>query len=261
MAAPAKLSAPGRAAVRAPLAPMYDLPNPASVQMSQRLAGFEVDLLKCEGDWFLARGTDGYEGWMHRAYLAPAPTAGARRSSQIIRVSLGCVTRSATGDRRTLPLGARLSPDEIVRGGEVVDQPQLPVKFPRTALAITRSAKEYFEGTPYVWGGITPWGADCSGFVQTVFGLHGVGLPRDAKLQAEVGDDVARLDKTVAGDLAFFSDDGDGVISHVALVLGEGRVAHVALGRAGFHVENLGDRRDPYAKQLAERFVRARRVL
>jgi hypothetical protein len=261
MAAAAKLAAPGRAAVRAPLAPMHDGPSPAAVQTSQRLAGFEMDLLKNEGDWFLARGTDGYEGWMHRAYLSPAPSSGARRSSQIIRISLGCVTRSAAGDRRALPLGARLSPDEIVRSGEVVEQPQLPVKFPRTALAITRSAKEYFEGTPYLWGGITPWGADCSGFVQTVYGLHGVALPRDAKLQAQVGDDIADINKIETGDLAFFSDNGDGVISHVALVLGEGRVAHVAIGRAGFHVENLGDRRDAYAKQLADRFVRARRVL
>jgi hypothetical protein len=261
MAVAAKLSAPGRGMVRAPLAPMYDRPNPAAVQTSQRLAGFEVDLLKNEGDWFLARGTDGYEGWMHRAYLSPAPTSGARRSAQIVRISLGCVTRSATGERRSLPLGARLSPDEIVRSGDVVDQPQLPVKFPRTALAITRSAKEFFEGAPYVWGGITPWGADCSGFVQTVYGLHGVALPRDAKLQAEIGDEVVSIDKMEAANLAFFSDNGDGAISHVAIALGASRVAHLALGRAGFHVENLGDRRDPFAKQLAERFVRARRVL
>src|SRR5205814_1688285 len=203
-------------------APMHDRPNPASVQTSQRLAGFEVDLIKNEGDWFLARGTDGFEGWMHRAFLSPAPASGARRSSQIIRVSLGCVTRSATGGRRSLPLGARLSPDEIIRGGEVVEQPQLPVKFPRSALAITRSAKEYFEGTPYVWGGITPWGADCSGFAQTIYGLHGVLLPRNAAQQAELGDDVPEISKMEAGDLAFFSDAGDGVISHVAIVLGEG---------------------------------------
>lgn len=240
---------------------MYDRPSPSAVQTSQRLAGFDVDLLRNDGDWFLARGTDGYEGWMHRAYLSPAPTSSARRSSQIVRVSLGCVTRSAAGDRRTLPLGARLSPDEIVRSGEAVEQPQLPMKFPRTALAITRSAKEYFEGASYVWGGITPWGADCSGFVQTVFGLHGVALPRDARLQSEVGDEIANIDKIEAGDLAFFSEGADGEVSHVALALGAGRVAHVALGRAGFAVENLGDRRDPYTRQLADRFVRARRLL
>jgi hypothetical protein len=257
----AKLVAPGRATVRAPLAPMYDRASANAVQTSQRLAGFELDLLRNEGDWFLARGTDGFEGWMHRSFISPAPASGARRSSQIIRVSLGCVTRSAAGDRRALPLGARLSPDEIVRSGEFVEQPQLPVKFPRAALAITRSAKEYFEGTPYMWGGITPWGADCSGFVQTVFGMHGVALPRNASQQAETGDEVESIEKTEAGDLAFFSDSGDGVVTHVGMMLGEGRVAHCSIGRAGFYIEKLSDRKDPYVKQLAERFVKAKRVL
>jgi hypothetical protein len=257
---PAKLAAPGRALVRAPIAPMYDKPNPASVLISQRLAGFEMDLLKDEGDWFFARGVDGYEGWMHRAFLAPAPAQSARRSGQVIRVSLGCVTRNAGGDRRTLPLGARLAPDEMLRSGEIVEQPQLPAKFPRTAMAITRSAKEYFEGGPYLWGGITPWGADCSGFVQTVYGLHGIALPRDARLQAEVGDDAGALPDLEAGDLAFFSE-GDGAISHVGIALGSDRMVHMSLGRAGYAVENLGDRRDPYVKLLNERFVKARRLL
>ena len=258
---PALLAAPGRALVRTPVAPMYDGPSAAGVQMSQRLAGFDVDLLKADGDWFLARGVDGYEAWMHSAFLSPAPKEGARRSAQIVRISLGCVTRSGGGDRRTLPLGARLSPEEIVRSGEVVDQPALPIKFPRTALAITRSAKEYFEGTPYQWGGITPWGADCSGFVQSIFALHGVALPRDAKHQAESGDDAGGLDDLGPADLAFFSDAGDGAVSHVAVALGGHRLVHVALGRAGYHVENLADRKDAYVKLLQSRFVKARTVL
>ena len=258
---PATLTAPGRALVRAPVAPMYDRPSAAGVQLSQRLAGFDIDLLKAEGDWFLARGVDGYEAWMHSAFLSPAPKEGARRSGQIVRISLGCETRSAAGDRRALPLGARLSPEEIVRSGEAVDQPALPAKFPRTALAITRSAKEYFEGAPYQWGGITPWGADCSGFVQSIFALHGVALPRDARTQAESGDDAGGLDDLRPADLAFFSDAGDGKVAHVAIAIGGHRLVHIALGRAGYHVENLADRKDAYAKQLQSRFVTARKVL
>lgn len=257
---PATLTAPGRAMVRAPVAPMYERPSANAIQMSQRLAGADVDLLKADGEWFLARGTDGYEAWMHAAFLSPALPAGARRSAQVVRISLGCVTRSAAGDRRALPLGARLGPEEIVRSGEIVEEPAMPVKFPRTALAITRSAKEYFEGTPYQWGGITPWGADCSGFVQSVYALHGIDLPRDASMQAESGDPAGDLARLEPADLAFFSDDGQ-KITHVAIALGNHRVAHLAVSRAGYHVENLADRKDAYAKQLASRFVKARRVL
>ena len=86
-------------------------------------------------------------------------------------------------------------------------------------------------------------------------------MPRNASQQAEVGDEVASIEKAEAGDLAFFSDSGDGVITHVGMMLGEGRVAHCSIGRAGFYIEKLGDRKDPYVKQLTERFVRARRVL
>src|SRR5436853_5155953 len=94
------LAAPGRAIVRSPIAPMYAEPQVASVQVSQRLAGHEVDLLESQdGDWYRARGVDQYEGWIHRGFLSPAPPAGARASSYAARVSLGCVTRDSSGGR------------------------------------------------------------------------------------------------------------------------------------------------------------------
>ena len=73
---------------------------------------------------------------------------------------------------------------------EAVNAADLTQRFPRNADAIVRSAIRHFAGTPYQWGGITPWGADCSGLVQTIFGLHGVGLPRDSSQQAAVGSPV-----------------------------------------------------------------------
>jgi len=257
----ATLSAPGRALVRAPVAPMYAEPHVTSIQISQRLCGHEVDLLEGQDDWFLARGVDAYEGWIHRGFLSPVPAIGSRRSSHIARVSLGCVTRLSDGGRRALPLGALLSPSEAVKAGEVIDQPQLPVRFPRDAIAITRSAQDFFQGTSYLWGGITPWGADCSGFAQTIFALHGVQLPRDAWLQSETGDDAGPLFELRAADLAFFTDRDDQGVTHVAISLGNRRLVHLALGRGGFAVEKLDDKRDPYVAKLRERFLKSRRVL
>jgi gamma-D-glutamyl-L-lysine dipeptidyl-peptidase len=254
-----RLEAPGRALVHAPIAPMYAEPDVASAQLSQRLAGHEIDLLERREDWFLARGTDRYEGWMHRGFLLPlhAPSTNGR----IDRVSLGCMARDAHGHRRALPLGARLSADDIVERGDVIDIGSLQARFPSAAGAITKSALELFEGAPYLWGGITPWGADCSGFVQTIYGLHGVGLPRDAWQQSDEGAEAGTLDSLAPADLAFFSDRPDHKVTHVAISLGEQRLVHLALGRGGFAVERLDDGSDPYVAKLKERFLRARTVL
>jgi hypothetical protein len=254
-----KLEAPGRARVHAPIAPMYAEPDVASAQLSQRLAGHDVDLLERREDWFLARGTDRYEGWIHRGFLLPSHTAPANGRTD--RVSLGCVARDANGQRRALPLGAKLSSAEIVESGDVIAIDTLTSRFPSKAPSITRSALELFEGAPYLWGGITPWGADCSGFVQTIYGLHGVHLPRDAWQQSDEGSSAGPLDSLVPADLAFFSDRPDRKVTHVAIALGGQRLVHLALGRGGFAIEKLDDRNDPYVMKLRERFLRARRVL
>jgi hypothetical protein len=256
-----ELTAPGRAMVRSPIAPMYAEPYVASVQLSQRLSGHPVELLERQDDWFRARGVDKYEGWIHRGFLSPEPSSAARRSAGVTRISLGCVTRNPGGGRRSLPLGARLSPEEVVKIGESVDQTQLAMRFPLDAVAITRSAQERFEGAPYLWGGITPWGADCSGFVQSIFGLHDVALPRDAWQQSETGVDAGALDDLQPADLAFFSDREDRRVTHVAIALGRRNLVHLALGRGGFAKENLADQHDQYVTKLKDRFLRARRVL
>jgi hypothetical protein len=250
-----------KALVRSPVAPMYAEPHITSIQISQRLCGHEVELLDEQDDWHFVRGSDAYEGWIHRGFLSPAPPAGARRSGLLTRVSLGCITELPGGSARALPLGARLSPAEKVKSGEVIDEPQIEGRFPRAAIPITRSATSFFEGASYLWGGITPWGADCSGFVQTIFGLHGVPLPRDAWQQSESGTDAGELDALEPADLAFFTDREDKRVTHVAISLGKVRLVHLALGRGGFAIESVGNAKDPYVAKLRERFLRARRVL
>jgi cell wall-associated NlpC family hydrolase len=250
------------ATVRTPIAPMHSEPRVASQMISQQTAGHRVEVLDEEGDWFRARGTDGYDGWMHTGFLARAPQSTARQSRTTARISLGCTTRTASGDRRSLPLRAILSPDETVKSGEVLTPTELAERFPLDPIAITRSAQELFAGTSYLWGGVTPWGADCSGLVQSTFALHGKQLPRDAWQQAELGDhagaDVAALR---AADLLFFSDRDDRRITHVGIALGERRMVHLALGRGGYAIERLDDPSDAYVARLRERFLFARRIL
>jgi cell wall-associated NlpC family hydrolase len=244
------------------VAPMHGEPKVASQMVSQQLAGHHVDVVDEDGEWLRARGDDGYEGWMHRGFLARTPHDGARQSRRPARVSLGCVTRTGAGDRRALPLRAILSSDETVSDGEAVDAVALRDRFPLDAASIARVARDYFAGTSYLWGGVTPWGADCSGLTQCVFALHGMTLPRDAWQQAELGRDAGRdLAAFRAADLLFFSDRADRRVTHVGVALGERGMVHLALTRGGYAIERLDDASDPYVAKLRERFLFGRRLI
>src|SRR5205085_64836 len=158
------------------------------------------------------------------------------------------------------PFRAILAPDETVQSGEAVEATRLSDRFPLKADAITRTAQDYFSSTSYLWGGVTPWGADCSGLVQSVFALHGLQLPRDAWQQAELGTDAGKdVGDLLPADLLFFSDRADRRATHVGIALGERRMVHLALGRGGYAVEQLDDRHDVYVEKLRERFLMGRR--
>jgi len=149
----------------------------------------------------------------------------------------------------------------VVVEGVAVPRPELAARFPRTGAAIARTARECFEGTPYQWGGVTPWGADCSGLVQTCFALHGVDLPRDAWQQAECGRDTETDPGAFqAADLLFFAERPDARVSHVAIALGPGEMVHLALGRGGFAIDGLASTDDPYVARLLATYRFARRM-
>ena len=249
--------------VRAAVAPLNAEPRITAPQISQRLAGHPVHVLEAQGDWLQVRGEDGYEGWIHRGYLAlDARGAPTERPGERALLSLGCTVAGVDQRERPLPLGAFLAPGDRLLTGGAIPFAERTMHFARDGEAITRSAVQHFCGTAYEWGGVTPWGADCSGLAQTVFWLHGHELPRDAWQQStsgtEAGTDLSTL---LPADLLFFSDRSDGRITHVALALGRMRLVHLALARGGYAIELLDDVGDPYVAALKKTFRFARRVI
>ena len=244
--------------VVAPLAPLHGEPSVSSPQVSQALGGHVLSVLEMRDEWRHVRGEDRYEGWVHAGYLAPLLQA-PREDERL--TSLGCTVHGSGGRRRVLPPGAYLLPDDSVEQGEAVTFDALRRRFPPDSAAAAETARLLFEGAPYIWGGVTPWGADCSGLVQTAYRLHGLMLPRDASQQAVRGEDAGtNLSALRAGDLLFFSDRDDARITHVGIAMGEGAMVHSAVGRGGFAIERLGDRDDLYVERLLSRFKFARRV-
>jgi len=84
-----------------------------------------------------------------------------------------------------------------------------------------------YMNTPYLWGGRSPFGIDCSGFTQVIYKLNGFKLPRDASQQAEIGETLSFVEESESGDLAFF-DNEEGNIIHVGIILSENRIIHAS---------------------------------
>lgn len=84
-----------------------------------------------------------------------------------------------------------------------------------------------YLNAPYLWGGKSPLGIDCSGFTQMVYALNGFSLPRDAYQQAELGHALSFIEEAEEGDLAFF-DNKEGKIIHVGIMLKNHRIIHAS---------------------------------
>jgi len=221
----------GSAIVQVSWAPLRREPRHASEMVSQLLLGEALDVLEPGDDitvrpgWAVVRMPDGYKGFVTSgSLLTCTESVAAEWISRATTTSLGTglnpIDVDDAGDRpptpRYAPWGSKLSSPggdrfELPGGthagvtdlSRMVADADRADRYPRSPAAIVQTAMGWM-GTPYVWGGRTEQGADCSGFVQSVFGLHGVALDRDSGDQFEAGSKVGGPESGqagVAGDL------------------------------------------------------------
>lgn len=218
------------AVCRVSIAPLRASASDRAEIVSQLLFGDTVVVLEKAEPWWQVRTLhDDYEGWMDFKQLAlvdGVPTAEYMVPAQPHNAIVG-----EDGSRYYLAASSSLPG---LKDGYCTVGPQRfklefePVKpeGPVTADRITNLAR-FFENAPYLWGGRTLFGIDCSGFVQAVFKLCGLLLKRDASQQAEQGQTVDFLPAAKPGDVAFF-DNAEGRITHVGILLSGDRIIHAA---------------------------------
>lgn len=219
-----------------------------SEMVNQLLFGDLYRIVAEEPRWYkIVRQCDEYEGWIDRktATLISESDYNTYLSqldkTLLLRQPYNVVSRNVVGQSSSmyLPWGSRIfNMDDMGISfnmqGVRYDVPNMTYVNPLNAMSMSRNAcakyllqqAQLLVNVPYLWGGCSSFGLDCSGFTQTLFRFVNINLPRNASQQYKLGTEVG-FDERACGDLAFFNHGEDnGHITHVGLCDNQGRILH-----------------------------------
>lgn len=219
------------------LIPVRKDPSERSEMVTQVLYGEHFEIMEEMVGWcHIKLAFDGYEGWVDQKMVTPItsrmmiriagnPFAVTTDIFTIIQInpeqSIMIVAGSTLPVWRPYLKKFSLSNSTHIMNGNVAYNNRKKIRD----LIITQALK-YFNA-PYLWGGRSPFGIDCSGFTQVIYKMAGINLPRDAGQQVMAGKPISFVDEAEPGDLAFFDDD-EGRIVHVGIIWKRNKIIHAS---------------------------------
>ena len=199
--------------------------------VNQILFGEHFKVLEVRAKWTKIRlAHDKYEGWIcNKQWLEIEHTTFEdleRQPPSLTTELLDIITKQS---HQTIPLGSTLpfyNNGQFEICGQLYNYQGNPSKGSDDKSMLIENAMLYLN-TPYLWGGRTPFGIDCSGFTQMIYRLQGKEIARDAYQQAEMGTTLSFIEESEPGDLAFF-DNHEGKIIHVGIILENNSIIHAS---------------------------------
>lgn len=207
-------------------------PSEKSEMVNQLLFGDLVKVLSTDKSWVLVENQhDNYQAWTNILQLQEISYEdyiAFSQSSKYYSSSLFKRSEDESGNSVAYSFGSWLHGYQsgIFTVSGMKFKHETEILEPSHNLSIKELAMEYV-GSPYLWGGRSIFGIDCSGFVQMVFKLYGVSLPRDASQQVEKGELVNFIDEAKEGDIAFFENE-EGSIIHTGIILNDKKIIHAS---------------------------------
>jgi hypothetical protein len=216
--------------------PVRQQPGERYEMVNQMLFGDLVVIKGTVKDWLLVETFDDqYEGWVDRKQLSVLSNEEFNEliiEDRVYAMDAAMeVYGKQSGKKLILTRGALLTAynngsfiyrnDRFGYPGNTYKPGQQPVPDDIERLA------RAFQGSPYLWGGRSPFGIDCSGLVQVVFKMNGIFLPRDSSQQVTKGDSISFVHEAQPGDLAFFGNE-EGDIIHVGIIISDQHIIHAS---------------------------------
>lgn len=216
------------------LVPMRAEPSNRAELVTQVLFGECYEIISRQEKWVrIQLATDGYQGWIDlnqhtpvsKEYYQEWKQVQHPRAMDLVQVISNADVRIPVGIGCYLPffdgMNVRIDGQVYHYSGRASN----PEVTSSTAQLV--KVAHGFMKAPYLWGGKSVFGIDCSGFAQQVYGICGVQLPRDAYQQVTAGEEVHFVNQTQPGDLAFF-DNEEGRIIHVGIMLEDQKIIHTS---------------------------------